>query len=306
MNWRIVRWVLAVILLMAMTLVVSSPASLAETHTLGMDMGIFGDPMKEDGWISDTEYRDESIHVVVESQNRKPKSSKDRTTIRWVTVEIADASQLRTYFSDGSYESRQQERSNVMTKRTHAVVAMNSDFAKFTYDFGYIIRQGVFYRDALDQQKFPRDVLVIDNEGDFHIIPMAATGDMQAFLTDLEASGRMAVNSFTFGPALVQDGKPLEVPQMEHSANLAAARICICQLDHLRYAIVAVDGGNGTGMNLQELANFISEIFPGCAVAYNMDGGGSAHLLLKGRMINKSANSRPISDIIYFASAAGE
>ena len=73
------------------------------------------------------------------------------------TVEIADASQLRTYFSDGSYDSRKQERSNVMTKRTRAVVAMNADFAKYTYDFGYIIRQGVFYRDALDQQKYPRE-----------------------------------------------------------------------------------------------------------------------------------------------------
>ena len=35
-------------------------------------------------------------------------------------------------------------------------------------------------------------------------------------------------------------------------------------------------------------------------------GGGSAHLLLNGKMVNKTANSRGISDIIYFASAAGE
>ena len=67
-----------------------------------------------------------------------------------------------------------------------------------------------------------------------------------------------------------------------------------------------VDGGNGVGINLQELADFIPEILPDCKVAYNLDGGGSAHLLINGKMINQTANSRPISDIIYFASAAGD
>ena len=143
---KIIRWIVTVLLLAAMAMVVSSPASLAETHPLAMDMNVFGDEMKADGWISKEEYQDESIHIQLDSRTRKTKSSADKTTITWVTVEIADASQLRTYFSDGSYDSRKQERSNVMTKRTRAVVAMNADFAKYTYDFGYIIRQGVFYR----------------------------------------------------------------------------------------------------------------------------------------------------------------
>ena len=303
---KIIRWIVTVLLLAAMAMVVSSPASLAETHPLAMDMNVFGDEMKADGWISKEEYQDESIHIQLDSRTRKTKSSADKTTITWVTVEIADASQLRTYFSDGSYDSRKQERSNVMTKRTRAVVAMNADFAKYTYDFGYIIRQGVFYRDALDQQKYPRDVLVIDSEGDFSIIPNATSGDMQAFLAELEASGRIAVNSFTFGPALINNGEVQTITSKEHEAKLATARICICQLDHLRYAIVVVDGGNGVGINLQELANYIPEILPDCKVAYNLDGGGSAHLLMNGKMANKTANSRPISDIIYFASAAGD
>lgn len=306
MTGKIIRWVLIVLLLAAMTLVVSSPASFAETHTIDLDMNAYGDPLREDGWISKGEYQDESIHILLESKGRKTKTSAAKTTVRWVTIEIADASQLRTYFSDGSYESRQQERSNVMTKRVNAVVAMNADFAKYTYDFGYIIRQGVFYRDALDKQKYPRDVLVIDNEGDFSIVPAATSEDMESFLAYLESAGRQAINSFTFGPALIVNGEVQTITSKEHEAILATARICICQLDHLKYAIVVVDGGNGVGISLQELADFIPEILPECKVAYNLDGGGSAHLLINGKMANKTANSRPISDIIYFASAAGE
>ena len=306
MAGRVARWVLTVLMLAAIALVVSSPAALGETHKLDLDMNVYGDPMQKDGWISKNEYQDESIHVLMKSASRKSKSSAAKTTVRYVTIEIADASQLRTYFSDGSYDSRKQERSNVMTKRTNAVVAMNADFAKYTYDFGYIIRQGVFYRDALGMQKYPRDVLVIDNEGDFHIIPNANSEDMQAFLTELEGAGLTAVNSFTFGPALIRDGEVQTIPKGEHESIMATARICLCQLDHLRYAIVVVDGGNGVGINLQELANYIPEILPDCKVAYNLDGGGSAHLLMNGKMANKTANSRPISDIIYFASAAGE
>ena len=306
MAGRIIRWILTAVLLTAIALVVSSPASLAENHSLALDMNVYGDPVRKEGWISPEEYRDESIHILLQKTGRKTKSSAAKTAVRYVTIEIADASQLRTYFSDGSYDSRKQERSNVMTKRTNAVVAMNGDFAKYTYDFGYIIRQGVFYRDALDMQKHPRDVLVIDNEGDFHIVPGASSADMQAFLKELEASGLTAVNSFTFGPALIINGEVQTIPKGEHESTLATARICLCQLDHLRYAIVVVDGGNGVGINLQELANYIPEILPDCKVAYNLDGGGSAHLLLNGKMANKTANSRPISDIIYFASAAGE
>ena len=306
MRGNTVRWILAVLMLFAMTLVLSSP-SFAEVEPLEMDMTVHGRPLKENGWISKDEYQDESIHVQVFSAKRKPKSSAERTTCRWVIIEISDPSQLRTLFSGDSYEDRKTERSNKMAQRANAVVALNADFAKYTFDFGYIVRQGVFYRDALDQQSAPRDVLVIDSEGDFSVVPAASSADMIAFLADLEAKGRKAVNTFTFGPTLVRDGVAQEIDRKgEHTPNMATQRICICQLDHLKYAVVEIDGGNSVGMNMQELANYIPEILPECKIAYNLDGGGSTHLLVGGKLIHPVANSRAISDIIYFASAAGD
>ena len=44
-------------------------------------------------------------------------------------------------------------------------------------------------------------------------------------------------------------------------------------------------------------------MFPDCKVAYNLDGGGSTHLIINGKKIHQTPNARPISDIIYFASA---
>ena len=305
-NANRIRWILAVLMLLALPLVISSPAG-AEVRPLGMDMTVHGNEMKPEGWLSKEEYLDESIHITVNAKPRKPKSSADRTTCRWVIIEIADPSQLRTTMSNETYGDQTLARSVAMAKSVNAVVAMNADFIKYTYDFGYIIRQGVFYRDMLDSQKYPRDVLVIDNNGDFSVVPKASSADMAAYLAEMESEGRTAVNTFTFGPALVIDGEMQDVSKNpEHEAILATQRICICQLDHLKYAIVEIDGGNGVGMNLQELARYVMELFPECRYAYNLDGGGSAHLVVNGKLIHPTANSRAISDLIYFASAAGE
>ena len=53
-------------------------------------------------------------------------------------------------------------------------------------------------------------------------------------------------------------------------------------------------------MTLQELQQVFVE--QGCRIAYNLDGGGSATLVLNGERINKSSGSRErdVSDIIYF------
>ena len=305
---NVVRWVVAVLMLLALPLLISSPA-MGETHALDLDMTVKGDPLDPKGWISDKEYQDPSIHVVLEKKMRKNKSSNESVICRWAVIEIADPTQLRTTMSNETYGDQTLGRSVTMAKFANAVIAMNGDFIKYSYDFGYVIRQGVFYRDMLDNQKYPRDVLVIDDAGDFRIARAATSASMQEFLTELESGGRKAINTFTFGPALIIDGEVQEVKKNpEFEAILPNQRICICQLDHLKYAIVQVDGSSpaGNGINLQELANFVKQLFPECMVAYNLDGGASTHLVFHDKLVNQTGSSRAISDLIYFASAAGE
>ncbi len=309
---NMIRWIIAVLMLLALPLVVSSPAH-AETHPLALEMTVKGDPWQPDGWIDDWEYEDESIHAVLYGGSFQPQPSEERVKTRCVVITIKDPSQLRTTLSNESYSDPAQARSATMAKYVNAVVAMNGDFVKYSYDFGYVIRQGVFYRDMLDSQKYPRDVLVIDDAGDFSVVPAATSASMAGFLAELEASGRKAVNTFTFGPALIVDGEVQDVGNtFEFEPTLCNQRICICQLDTLTYAIVQTDGDNprGTGFTLPKLAEYVrnrlGELGYTVKVAYNLDGGASTHLIMHNRLVNQNNASRGISDLIYFASAAGE
>ena len=311
-NGNLIRWIIAVLMLLALPLIISSPAH-AETHPLALDMTVKGDPWDESNWIGKWEYEDESIHAVLYEKTVQPRPSNERVKTRCVVVTIADPSQLRTTMSNESYSDPKPVMSNTMAKFVNAIVAMNGDFVKITYDFGYVIRQGVFYRDMLDSQKYPRDVLVIDDAGDFLVVPTASSASMASFLADLEASGRKAVNTFTFGPALVIDGEIQDVANTnEFEPNLCNQRICICQMDTLTYAIIQADGDSprSTGFTLPKLAEhakeWLGELGYSVKVAYNMDGGASTHLLMHNHLVNQNNASRGITDLIYFASAAGE
>ena len=309
---NVIRWIIAVLMLLALPLVISSPAR-ADTHPLALDMTVKGDPWQPGGWIDDWEYEDESIHATLYESVYQPMPSNERVRTRVVVVTIKDPSQLRTTMSNESYTDPTQAMSGQMAKFVNAVVAMNGDFVKYTYDFGYVIRQGVFYRDELDNQKYPRDVLAIDDAGDFHIVPAASSASMAAFLADLEASGRKAINTFTFGPALIIDGEVQDVSGgTEFEPSRPNQRICIMQLDTLTYAILQTDGDSpkSNGFSLPKLAEYaqsrLAELGYTVKVAYNLDGGASAHLIMHNHLVNKNNASRGISDLIYFASAAGE
>ena len=276
----------------------------AEVTPLGMDMTVHGRPLKEDGWVEPgVEYRDESIHAVITTERYQ------KVYVRTVVIEIADPSQLRSTLSYESYENPKLAKSMDMAKSVNALAAVNDDFVKFNKYQGYVIRQGVFYQDTLEKLEKPQDVLIIDEQGDFHVVIKASTETMDAKLAELVADNRRPVNVFTFGPTLVLDGQPLDCPWEDsiHSMHLRGARAVIGQLDHLKYFIMAVDGAmsEGTGMTGNQLAAFIAEHFPECRVAYNLDGGNSSKLIFGGKELNHAmGQGRKISGLIYFASAA--
>lgn len=294
---RVLTWILAALL--------AFPA-LAEVEPLDLNIMTHGNPPQKNGWISAGEYKDDSIHIVSQHKSRKPKSSREKTVCRWITIKVADPSQLRTAMSMDSYDDPGTVSARTLAKHVNALVALNGDYFKYNYDKGYVLRQGVLYRDALDGTW---DSLIIDDQGDFHGVLEATSESMAAALADLAAQGRTPVNVFTFGPVLVQDGQIVrdenDFPKEMHYPTLATQRIALLQLGPLEYAVVEIDsdGGNGTGMNLGELARFILEIYPDCKLAYNLDGGGSTHLIVNGKQIHNTVSGRAVCDIIYFASA---
>ena len=347
LKYNMLRCVLTCLMLLAMAFLIASPA-LAETEfthalegpdaaevpllpleleagdakTLELDQMVKGMPLKLDHLNADnTEYIDSTIHAVVTHDVVQFKDNKGKQKINCyiVRVTISDPTQIRSAMSYDDYDNTKRVKAAEMAKAANAVAAVNGDFFKYFHDSGYIVRQGTFYRDKSNGQ---RDVLLIDSNGDFHVVYCA---DSEAIQQAVEAfpEGVTLINSFNLGPVLIEDG---EVKNIKESAVALAKksgdqfqypyrmqRVAIVQLGKLQYAIVECNGkaDASSGMSIQVFAEYIKDLFPDAKIAYNLDGGGSTNVIfpknakgkLKFERIHKNSDAREISDIIYFASA---
>lgn len=296
MNWTILRRGVIALFLLLFPFLLSSPA-MAEEGVLPLDHLVPGAPPLEEGYLSETEYLDETIHVTVEEQ------VVDGLPCHIVRVKIEDPSQIRTCMSRDSYDDRTYVKAETMAEHVNAIAAVNGDFFKYYYEIGYVVRQGVEYRKKCDGT---RDVLIIDDQGDFHYVLMATNESLDAFLDHEFPEDRKVINSFTFGPVLAIDGQPFTQTITDlYQSRYKMQRVAIVQLDTLEYAIVECDGKSDAsyGMSLEEFATYIAELFPECKVAYNLDGGGSTNVIFNNERIHKNLDLRKISDILYFASA---
>lgn len=249
-----------------------------------------GKPAQASCYISDTEYLDPTLHVVIET------GRKDNCDYWVARVKIGHPSQLRTAAA-GGFENEFSMKGTFLARRQNAVLAIDGDYYSY-YKYGYILRQGRVY---LDKLRAERDVLAIDENGDFHIL---YTPDRNSMTDTLD--GKKLINVFHFGPALVVDG---ELGSLEASYWLAPEskrqRMCIAQIGPLEYMALCCAGPlrGSEGMDLLQFAKLAQEL--GAVTAYNLDGGDSTMMIFRGEKINDkdNANTRDISDIIYFASA---
>ena len=240
-------------------------------------------------------YEDDSIRVQMETREE----SGVIWRIAW--VEVASATQLRTAIAGKKVTANSTALVKSMADKNNAVVALNGDYYsndpnKTTFEY----RMGEKVRAKTNQKK---DILIIDDQGDFHIVPAQAKKDQQAAL-DAVGKECTIVNAFTFGPALVDGGEALKMNKdYSYNPNGREPRAAIGQLDHLSYVMVIAEGrGESKGVTHQELADFMASL--GCRAAYNLDGGGSATLVFHGDYYNHLGGSpRSMSDIIYFATA---
>lgn len=265
-------------------------ASCAETvYTLPVDFtpGKTVDPAC---YISETEYQDPTLHVTIET------GRKDNCDYWVARIKIGHPSQLRTAAAAG-FENDFTMKGVILARRQNAVLAINGDYYSY-YQYGYILRQGKEFRDKLRAE---RDVLAIDENGDFHIFYTPEKNSMQPVMKN-----KKLINVFHFGPSLVVNG---QVDSLEASYWLAPEskrqRMCIAQTGELEYMALCCAGPlrGSEGMTLLQFAQLAQEL--GAQTAYNLDGGDSTMMIFKGQKINdvENKNTRDISDIIYFASA---
>lgn len=286
------------------------PAALAETEQpdssaeagnavpavklpIDMSPGMKPDP---NGYTGEWAYSDPTISVEIE-EGAVP--TLDGKCSYWVaTIKIADASQLRT-MAASDFNGNRVAKGTVLANRVNAVLAINGDYYCYTGK-GYILRQGETYLDIL---KGERDVLLIDEDGDFHAAYMAQPGSL-----DGTVNGKKVINAFYFGPVLVENGEALKMPYLHDMASdTGRQRMALCQVGPLEYKAICCAGParGSTGLTLQEFADFCAS--QGAQIAYNLDGGDSTMMIIRGKKINDVYNQsvREIADIIYFASAWG-
>ena len=262
-----------------------APAALPIDFTPGMTPN--PDAYAEDG------YADDSITVKLETVEG------DGVVWRIARVDIKDASQLRTGIAGNKVTSSKTMLVSSMAERYNAVIAISGDYyvndpkkTSFEYRMGQMIRSKANHK---------KDLLIIDENGDFHTFVKSDADKMAAF----NASGHTIVNAFTFGPALVSEGNLVACDTgYGYNPNGKEPRMAIGQMGPLSYVLVLAEGRNkdSEGVTHQELADFMFDI--GCVEAFNLDGGNTATMVFgigfyqTGRTVT---NERAQSDCIYFA-----
>ena len=289
---------------LAMALAAGAGPGAAEEGILSLPADLSGGaPIRAERSADPEVYEDPTIraelHMVGHRENEY------NVTYFYATVTIGHASQLRTASADrGGFLLGGTAPARTIAGRVNAVLALDGDFCD-NYHLRerkkYCLRQGVVYRDTVTDYL---DMLLIDEDGDFHIYP---AGPELAGRNKEEIGGKKIINAFQFGPALVIDGEPVAdeaILDRAHSPATSepdskAARMCIGQTGPLQYLVLT----NWYGLNLAQLRDLALSIAP-CRTLYVLDGGNSAQLVwLKGQVNRNETNGRDITDIIYFASA---
>ena len=252
-----------------------------------------GMPLVKENYLTDWHYKDPTIEM-------KSREERDGKILYWVAeVEIKDGTQIRTMPAN-SFEYSSHAQAGRLSRRANAVLACDGDFwwRDVQWKGNYVLRQGQMFMYSLTGNT---DILLIDEDGDFHIIRRATEEDVP--LPDengeVRYNGKRVYNGLCFGPTLVLDGEAQVIEPDEHMiTEKTPARIALCQMGELKYAIICC---YARSMNLQEFAYLCESL--GAKTAYNLDGGDSSMMLTGSRMLNRNNTTREIGDIVYFASA---
>ena len=242
--------------------------------------------------VSENSYSDGNISITITEYREYD------TSIYVADVTVTDASYLKTAFAQATCGKNVTEKTSTIASESNAILAINGDFYG-AQNSGYVIRNGVIYRDTVSDSS--QEDLVIYADGSFDIITEGSIS-----VDELLANGAQQVLSF--GPGLIEDGQ-VSVTEDEEVGKAMASnpRTAIGQISDLHYVLVVSDGrtDESAGLSLSELAEFMQGL--GVTTAYNLDGGGSSTMVFNGTVINNpttngnSIKERSVSDIVCIA-----
>ena len=240
----------------------------------------------DDGWL----YKSENVTIEI------TKTYVDSTYVYIADIQLSDTALLKSGLAEGTFGRNITEKTSKIASEVNAILAINGDYYGFRSS-GYVMRSGYLYRDS--SQGADQEDLVMYSDGTMDII---SEGDVTA--EELAANG--AVEIYSFGPGLVEDGEIAVSTNYEvgHSMN-SNPRTAIGYYEPGHYCFVVSDGrtSESEGLSLYQLAELMDDL--GVEEAYNLDGGGSSTMYFNGQVINNPTTNgnkiseRSVSDIIY-------
>ena len=211
-------------------------------------------------------YQTGSIRISVHEYDRSP------AHFFVADVWLKDIEDFRCAFANGVYNGHDQSAS-VIAEDNAALLAVNSDF-----NWGLVIRNGVL----CSSEAWDTPMLAMYRNGSMKIIYDQLYSDPEQLLS----SG--VINTWTFGPVLVDGGKNV----VDEEGDVLEPRTAIGYYSPGHYCFVVVDGrqsGYSSGMLLSDLGDLMAEL--GCELAYNFDGGASSQLLVNAEIINRPSTN---------------
>ena len=277
-------------------------------YLLPIDFSV-GPEVKEEHFTSEYTYEDSTLRIGIS------KGRYDDRCDYWVAdIVVRDASQLRTAAAGGDFSRPAQKNGIRFAQVVNAVLAINGDFFGSAEKRGlsYTVRQGELFKDSLDVagrwDTRLMDVLLIDEDGDCHILYQPQAGEIKGTI-----DGKRILNSFSFGPGLVVNGEVVEDFRgsdvwIDMASEGERQRMAICQAGPLHYLAICCEAPYppNTGLTLADFARLVKSC--GAVMAYNLDGGDSTMLYFHGEKVNFKGNRsmRDLRDIIYFVSGETE
>ncbi len=216
------------------------------------------------------------------------------TNVYVADVVLSSSEYLKSAFAEGTYGKNIKAATSQIAGENGAVLAINGDYYG-ARERGYVIRNGVLYRDSAAGS----DVLCIYPDGKMEVVK-----DSDYTAQELVEKG--VWQAFSFGPGLLENGEITVTTHEEVGRAMASnPRTAIGWVSDNHYLFVVSDGrtGDNDGLTLYELADFMKSL--GAVTAYNMDGGGSSTMVFNGELINnpsaggRHSRERSVSDIVY-------
>jgi len=219
------------------------------------------------------------------------------TDIYVADITLTDPKQLSTAFAYGTFGKNVTDTTSAIASDNGAILAINGDY--YGTRNGYVIRDGVLYRDTMYESG--QQDLVINEDGSFKLVT-------EGSVTAGELLEEGAWQVLSFGPGLVENGNVIVDESAEvDRAKTSNPRTAIGIIDGLHYVMVVTDGrtDESAGLSLYQLAEFMQSL--GVDTAYNLDGGGSSTMVFNGEVVNNPTTNgnkiseRKVSDIVYIA-----